>query len=502
MLVELRAQNGRQRVVLAVDALRAQRVANAAERHRERGHVEGARDVEVQRPLERAHSQIADVVRAAQLAHVVRVVAHAVLEEAEEGEVDARAAGEQRGRVRAGEGRECVRARAEQIRQLEELRRGEQAADQRAVRRRQREIAGAQVDQQLRLPLLIWNDELDAQLAAGECLGLALERLQHAGRQRLGRDRAADPQRFCRHVNRGCVAALAQRGELVALELHVAEPELRFGRVGEVIAYAAQQRAGRGTVLLGRGDLARDEALDLRERRDDVGDRVRDRAERRMRASGRAFALRDRGVERGAERAGRLAARRDLAQQAVHVARRRARRLGELADFRRDDREAAPVLAGARGFDRRVQRQQVGALGDFAHEVDDRVDLLGQREQLADRGERVLRDRRQLAGGGRELFDPVARRAKLVVGLGRAGPRARDRRAGLADAVGRGARGSRDLHDRDGLLNTVRGETGSRGAQPLERGTVLRSHLAHAFAGRAILCGPTFGRARRGGRRC
>ena len=38
--------------------------------------------------------------------------------------------------------------------------------------------------------------------------------------------------------------------------------------------------------------------------------------------------------------------------------------LGQLADLLGDDREAAALLAGARGLDRGVQREQVGLLGD------------------------------------------------------------------------------------------------------------------------------------------
>jgi hypothetical protein len=46
---------------------------------------------------------------------------------------------------------------------------------------------------------------------------------------------------------------------------------------------------------------------------------------------------------------------------------------GELADFGGDDRETLAVFAGARGFDGRVQGQQIGLVGDV---VDD-ADLVG-----------------------------------------------------------------------------------------------------------------------------
>ena len=44
--------------------------------------------------------------------------------------------------------------------------------------------------------------------------------------------------------------------------------------------------------------------------------------------------------------------------------------LGELADFGRDDREAAAVLPGARRFDRGIERQEVRLIGDLFHDRD------------------------------------------------------------------------------------------------------------------------------------
>ena len=50
--------------------------------------------------------------------------------------------------------------------------------------------------------------------------------------------------------------------------------------------------------------------------------------------------------------------------------------LGELADLLGDDREPAALLPGASGLDRRVEREQVGLLGDCGDRLDDRSDLL------------------------------------------------------------------------------------------------------------------------------
>ena len=59
--------------------------------------------------------------------------------------------------------------------------------------------------------------------------------------------------------------------------------------------------------------------------------------------------------------------------------------LGKLANLLGDDREASPLLAGAGGLDRGVQRQQVGLPGDTGDRLDDRADLLGLLGQPGDR---------------------------------------------------------------------------------------------------------------------
>ena len=50
---------------------------------------------------------------------------------------------------------------------------------------------------------------------------------------------------------------------------------------------------------------------------------------------------------------------------------------GELAHFVGDDGKAAPLLAGTRRFDRGVERQQVGLVGNRTNRLDDAADLRG-----------------------------------------------------------------------------------------------------------------------------
>jgi len=57
---------------------------------------------------------------------------------------------------------------------------------------------------------------------------------------------------------------------------------------------------------------------------------------------------------------------------------------GQYPDFVGHHREAATLIAGTSGFDRRVQGEQVGLLGDIADDVEDRADALAVLLQLAD----------------------------------------------------------------------------------------------------------------------
>ena len=60
--------------------------------------------------------------------------------------------------------------------------------------------------------------------------------------------------------------------------------------------------------------------------------------------------------------------------------------LGQRLDLVGDDREPAAGVAGARGFDGRVQRQQIGLLGDRLDQVEHAVDALGRSSQTFDFG--------------------------------------------------------------------------------------------------------------------
>lgn len=59
--------------------------------------------------------------------------------------------------------------------------------------------------------------------------------------------------------------------------------------------------------------------------------------------------------------------------------------LAQLSDRFGDDGEPASLLARAGGFDRCVECQQVGLLGDSGDRLHDRADLLGLSGQFGDR---------------------------------------------------------------------------------------------------------------------
>ena len=88
----------------------------------------------------------------------------------------------------------------------------------------------------------------------------------------------------------------------------------------------------------------------------------------------------------GPRRAGRPDDLADLGLDVLHqradLARRARRALGELAHFVGDDREAAAVFAGACGFDRRVEREQVRLIGDGVDRLDDRADAVRRDAEL------------------------------------------------------------------------------------------------------------------------
>src|SRR3954453_7256145 len=158
----------------------------------------------------------------------------------------------------------------------------------------------------------------------------------------------------------------------------------------------------------------------------------------------------------------------DLADERGDRGGRRLALLGQLADLLGDHGEAAALLAGARGLDGRVQRQQVRLLRDAGDRGHDALDLTRLRAQLADRLRRVQRAVTHRAhglgglrhGAGALLGDLTGaqRRGRGLLRVGRAQPAGRRHllggalglldRAGLAlGALGALAHGRRDLAD-------------------------------------------------------
>ncbi len=62
-------------------------------------------------------------------------------------------------------------------------------------------------------------------------------------------------------------------------------------------------------------------------------------------------------------------------------------------DLGRDHGEASTSLAGARRFDRGIQRQQIRLLGNSADQIDDAVDLFGSVRKPGDIGARPFDER-------------------------------------------------------------------------------------------------------------
>ena len=83
--------------------------------------------------------------------------------------------------------------------------------------------------------------------------------------------------------------------------------------------------------------------------------------------------------------AGLLGHRHAVAGQVADLLRRHLAALGQLAHLGGHHREALAVLAGARRLDRRVQRQQVGLVGDVVDDADLLGDLLHRRDRLLHR---------------------------------------------------------------------------------------------------------------------
>ncbi len=75
----------------------------------------------------------------------------------------------------------------------------------------------------------------------------------------------------------------------------------------------------------------------------------------------------------------------------------------QLADFIGHHGKAAPLLAGAGGFNRRVQGQQIGLLGNLADHADHAVNFVGFTGQLG----HLLRRRMDSADGAAVLWDMI-----------------------------------------------------------------------------------------------
>ena len=162
-----------------------------------------------------------------------------------------------------------------------------------------------------------------------------------------------------RQLLRGRLALLERLGLLLHCRLGLAGGRrLFFRRAGD--QGCALFRFGRGAIGLqrfGQGLLAA------------VGDLLHVRAQAVEALDGGGAGLRfvDRGFGRLLQSGGDLAhVGLDRRSELLHLLRALLGSLGERAHFVGDDREAAAVIAGARRFDRGVQRQEIGLVGDAA----------------------------------------------------------------------------------------------------------------------------------------
>ena len=143
-----------------------------------------------------------------------------------------------------------------------------------------------------------------------------------------------------------------------------------------------------GRLFLGAGGDVGDHGVDLDHLRDDPSERLASLGDQ----SHALIDLRGRGGNQALDLFGRL-----------------RRTLGERAHLGSDDRETAARVAGARGLDPGVQRQQVRLEGDFVDDANDLADLLRRLVDAGHRRHRLAHDFAALVGvdlGGR---DDVAR---------------------------------------------------------------------------------------------
>jgi hypothetical protein len=74
-------------------------------------------------------------------------------------------------------------------------------------------------------------------------------------------------------------------------------------------------------------------------------------------------------------------------------------------DLVSNHREAAAGVAGAGGFDRRIQRQKIGLLGDGLDQIEHAVDALGRRRETFNFGNRPFGPKAGLFDDTRRLTD-------------------------------------------------------------------------------------------------
>ena len=129
---------------------------------------------------------------------------------------------------------------------------------------------------------------------------------------------------------------------------------------------------------IGGGTRAIGCRADERERLVDVVRHALELADLRLAALHRRVGLRDAGRHR--------------ARELHDVVGRRARLIGKLSDLVRDDTESATGGAGARGFDRGVEREEIGLIRDAPDRHDELVDVANRRVQRANFFRRLPHD--------------------------------------------------------------------------------------------------------------
>ena len=208
----------------------------------------------------------------------------------------------------------------------------------------------------------------------------------------------------------------------------------------------------------------------------------------------------------------RMALAADLGRELADLVERACALGGELAHLVGDDGESLAVLSGARGFDRRVEREQVGLARDGADGVGDLADALRLLAELHDGRDGHLRHRGDRGHGDERLVgrDRAAPRRALrdvcgvagLFGVARDGDGARRHPArclgGVVHATGLSgggfgdrARRTRNLfRGRGHLLRARRELLGSRrdvGSRRLELGNVRPKARRHLAKGRREL---------------